>query len=139
MSSPRDRAWAHHWAEKALICWVEGSAGGYVGPKVGNSSSDGFDESPEMMLSRKLAAAVETVVATRGMTPHSREMLRAYVASRQGKDFLRRYVWKDFEGRPQRATVLMILQASEIMRCLVKHIIANPSVTKVKMLEDEVA
>lgn len=139
MSSPRDRAWAHHWAEKALICWVEGSAGGYVGPKLGNASSDGFDESPEMMLSRKLAAAVETVIATKGMTPQARTMLREYVSARQGKDFLRRYVWRDAQGRIVGATILMVIQVSEIMRCLVKHIIQNPSLTTVKQLEDDVA
>ena len=139
MSSPKERAWAHHWAEKALICWVEGSAGGYVGPKRGSADGDVPTETPEAVLSRKLSAAVETVIATKGMTPQARSMLREYVAARQGKDFIRRYVWRDCQGRIVGATVLMVLQMSEVMRSLVKHIMENPSLTTVKQLEDDVA
>lgn len=138
MNKAKDRAFGRKWADKALVCWVEGSDSGYVGPKQGNASGDAWD-TPEAALSRKLAKAVDAVVHDCALPNRVRTMLRACVIARGGQHFVRNYVYRGSDGRPQKASVLMILQLSEFMRRLVVYMIEHPEVTVVKGICDEVA
>lgn len=131
------RSEARNWAERALICWVEGSVGGYVGPKQGNGECGLHDGTFEDKLSQRLSALVDRVIETCGMLPHARVALRRYVASRQGKNFFWEYTWIDAKGRSVRTTALMVYQSKRVMAKLIGELQAKPHIVRVQnMVED---